>query len=115
MQQIETMFRKEVDVIVSPATSSIAPKIQKDVLAFGESDFEQTARLMNYIIHGNITGIPAIVFPCGYDDDNAHFFADPGSSFERGLVIQDCKSVRVIVSKWMAQTANLCRHFGSCT
>jgi len=69
MRQIETLFREEVDVIVSPATSSIAPKIQKDALAFGESDPEQTARLMNYIIHGNITGIPAIVFPCGYDDD----------------------------------------------
>jgi len=69
MRQIETLFREEVDVIVSPATSSIAPKIQKDALAFGESDFGQTARLMHYIIHGNVTGIPAIVFPCGYDDD----------------------------------------------
>ena len=68
MRQIESIFREEVDVIVSPATSSIAPMIQKDAVTYGESDIEQTTRLMKYIIHGNMTGIPGIVFPCGYDD-----------------------------------------------
>ncbi|GFH51217.1 hypothetical protein CTEN210_07693 [Chaetoceros tenuissimus] len=67
MKHIEKLFRDEVDIILSPATAITAPKIEKDSLAVGEYDPIQTSKLMKFIIHGNMTGIPAIIFPCDYD------------------------------------------------
>jgi len=69
MRQVEELFHNKVDIIVSPATASIAPEIKADTLTHGESNMEGTAYLMRYIIHGNMTGIPGIVFPVGYDVD----------------------------------------------
>ncbi len=67
MKHIEELFRNEIDVILSPATASIAPKMKDDVRLYGELNLKQTADLMRFIIHGNLTGIPGIVFPIGYD------------------------------------------------
>ena len=67
MKHIEKLFRDEVDIILSPATAITAPRIEKDSLAVGEYDPVQTSKLMKYIIHGNMTGIPAIIIPCNYD------------------------------------------------
>lgn len=68
MDHIETLFRDQIDVLLSPATAQVAPEIQSDVLAYGESNLNQTANLMKYIVHGNFTGIPGLVFPIGYDE-----------------------------------------------
>ncbi len=69
MKKIEDLFKTQMDVLISPATACLAPKIQSDVFAEGESNFKQTAALMKYMIHGNFTGIPGISFPVDYDDD----------------------------------------------
>jgi Asp-tRNA(Asn)/Glu-tRNA(Gln) amidotransferase A subunit family amidase len=71
MNHIEDLFQNKVDVILSPATPCCAPILKDDVLSYGESNLSQTSALMRYIIHGNFTGIPAIVFPVAYDDDTA--------------------------------------------
>jgi len=67
MDFIEDLFRTKVQVLISPATASVAPKIENDILSHGESNLTQTAALMKYMILGNFTGIPGLVFPIGYD------------------------------------------------
>ena len=68
MDHIEDIFQNKVDIILSPGTPCCAPILKDDVLSYGESNLSQTSALMRYIIHGNFTGIPAIVFPVAYDD-----------------------------------------------
>jgi len=57
----------DVDVIVSPATAVTAPPIPADAIAAGESDLSTVTELMRYVFPGNLTGLPAISFPVGYD------------------------------------------------
>lgn len=69
MKHIEDLFKNKVDVIVSPATPCCAPVLKHDALSDGESNMPQTSALMRYAIHGNFTGVPAIVFPIAYDSE----------------------------------------------
>jgi Asp-tRNA(Asn)/Glu-tRNA(Gln) amidotransferase A subunit family amidase len=71
MSQMEDIFRNKVDVILSPATPCTAPILKSDAMSHGESNLAQTSKLMRYMIHGNLTGIPAIVFPIAYDEDTS--------------------------------------------
>ena len=71
MQQIEDLFRNKVDVILSPATPCCAPLFEKSARPRGESNLAQTTALMKYVIHGNLCGIPAIVFPIAYDEETS--------------------------------------------
>ena len=71
MHHIEDLFQNKVDVILSPATPCTAPLMRDDVASCGESNLSETSALMRYMIHGNLTGIPAMVFPCGYDDETS--------------------------------------------
>jgi len=57
----------DVDVIVSPATAVTAPPIPANAIADGESDLSVVTELMRYVFSGNLTGLPAISFPVGYD------------------------------------------------
>lgn len=65
----DNVFTK-VDVILSPGTATPAPMIPPDVIETGEMNLIQTTDLMKYAILGNFIGIPAIVFPIDYDNDN---------------------------------------------
>lgn len=71
MHQIEDLFRNKVDILVSPAVPCCAPLLREDTLSHGESNTVQTSTFMRYMIHGNLTGVPAIVFPIGYDEETA--------------------------------------------
>lgn len=71
MDLMEDMFRNKVDIILSPATPCVAPQFREDAMSHGESNLSKTAQLMRYAILGNFTGIPAMVFPVGYDDETS--------------------------------------------
>mmetsp|Transcript_10144 Transcript_10144/g.21963 ORF Transcript_10144/g.21963 Transcript_10144/m.21963 type:complete len:607 (-) Transcript_10144:158-1978(-) len=71
MDLMEDMFRDKVDIILSPATPCVAPQLREDAMSHGESNLTQTAQLMRYAVLGNFTGIPAMVFPVGYDDETS--------------------------------------------
>mmetsp|Transcript_33139 Transcript_33139/g.49336 ORF Transcript_33139/g.49336 Transcript_33139/m.49336 type:complete len:623 (-) Transcript_33139:236-2104(-) len=71
MHHIEVLFQNKVDIILSPATPCTAPLMRDDVASHGESNLSETAALMKYMIHGNLTGIPGLVFPIAYDDETS--------------------------------------------
>lgn len=57
------------DVIVTPATARTAPPIPADSLGTGESNLENTDLIMRFAPAGNLTGLPALACPAGYDAD----------------------------------------------
>jgi Asp-tRNA(Asn)/Glu-tRNA(Gln) amidotransferase A subunit family amidase len=59
---------KKVDLIITPATGCTAPLIPKDALPDGESDLSVLAEIMRFATPPNLTGLPAISFPAGYDN-----------------------------------------------
>jgi len=57
----------QVDVLATPATGRTAPVIPRDSLATGESNLPMTTRIMLFAPAANLTGLPAVSFPAGYD------------------------------------------------
>lgn len=55
------------DVIVTPATGVVAPPIPKAALSGGESDLTTLVEIMRFAPPANMTGLPAISFPAGYN------------------------------------------------
>ncbi len=58
---------KEIDVIVTPTTAITAPEINEKALPEGESDLTSTTQLMRFATATNLTGLPSITLPVGYD------------------------------------------------
>jgi len=59
----------EADVIVAPATGLVAPPIKPRALPDGDSDLTLLVEIMRYAQPANLTGLPAIAFPAGYNHD----------------------------------------------
>lgn len=63
---------EQVDAIVTPTTGLTAPIIPKAALSSGESDMATLTEIMRFVTPANLTGLPAISFPVGYDCRPSH-------------------------------------------
>ncbi|MBI5496512.1 MAG: amidase [Deltaproteobacteria bacterium] len=66
LRMMDGLFDR-VDAVVTPTTGGTAGLIAADTLSTGESDMGVMERMMRFILLGNLTGVPAISFPAGYD------------------------------------------------
>jgi len=66
MRIINDIF-STVDVVLSPATAKSAQPFPVQNPTLGWSDLSIDTEYMRFIFPGNLTGIPSIVFPAGYD------------------------------------------------
>jgi Asp-tRNA(Asn)/Glu-tRNA(Gln) amidotransferase A subunit family amidase len=60
---------KTVDVIATPTTPRTAPLVPRNALGTGESDLATLDRMTRFVAASNLTGLPAISFPAGYDGE----------------------------------------------
>lgn len=64
-QKIFDEVLKDVDVIVTPSSGIVSPRIPQND-AHGWSDLSSVTESMRFIFPGNLVGLPAITFPVGY-------------------------------------------------
>ncbi len=68
-QQFQAML-KEADVIITPTTANTAPPLLPDALAAGQSDDLVLEQMTAFSYAANLTGLPALSVPAGYDEGN---------------------------------------------
>jgi Asp-tRNA(Asn)/Glu-tRNA(Gln) amidotransferase A subunit family amidase len=66
MAAFDTVFQ-EIDVILTPGTAKTAQPFPLADPSAGWSDLSIDTEYMRYVYPGNLTGLPAISFPAGYD------------------------------------------------
>lgn len=87
-QELNGIF-DDVDAIVTPAAARTAPPLPDDALKTGESNITLVDNLMRYAHSANLTGLPAISFPAGYDSQGLPIgFQAMGRHWDERLLLQ---------------------------
>ena len=80
---------QNVDAIITPATGRTAPVLPAKALRSGESNLELTDQIMRFAPAANLTGLPAIAFPAGYDREGLPIgFQAMGRAWEEHLLLR---------------------------
>ncbi len=78
----------EVDMLLTPATACTAPVISAKVARTGESNLGLLEQLMRFAPAANLTGLPAISFPAGYNAEGMPIGMQAmGRPFEEDLLL----------------------------
>ncbi|KAG0266500.1 hypothetical protein DFQ27_009706 [Actinomortierella ambigua] len=78
-----------VDVIATPTIAKLPTRIHPDALHFGESNYRNTAKVMQFMMQANFTGIPGITAVAGYSSETAKDSSgvSTAADYESGLPI----------------------------
>lgn len=69
MAFLKKIFEEDgVDCILTPGLGMKVPRIPDDALEYGEGNLMTTTQMMRYMGIGNLTGVPGMTLPVGYDD-----------------------------------------------
>ena len=68
IQVMKSVF-SQVDIIVTPSAACTAPLMSPEHTTHGYVDLPTTKKLVRYTLLGNMTGVPAIAIPVGYDSN----------------------------------------------
>jgi Asp-tRNA(Asn)/Glu-tRNA(Gln) amidotransferase A subunit family amidase len=60
---------ENVDAILTPATATTAPRYHDDAVGGDELDEANTNRMVTFTFAQNLSGLPAVAVPCGYDGE----------------------------------------------
>ena len=97
----------QVDVIVTPTTAVTAPLIPADALPDGESDLSTITEIMRFAFPANLTGLPAITFPAGYDASGMPTGVQViGGYWQEALLLRIAHAAEQVVPRRLPQ-----RHF----
>lgn len=64
----------EVDVIATPTTANLPPRLNRDRLLTGISDLDSLSQTMRYAVPANMLGFPAITMPAGFVTAHSRHF-----------------------------------------
>ncbi|XP_048577775.1 fatty acid amide hydrolase isoform X1 [Nematostella vectensis] len=68
MQFLEDFFQEQkIDCIITPALGIKVPKIPSGAISHGEANTPQMSAMMRFMQLGNLTGVPCMTLPVGYD------------------------------------------------
>ncbi len=90
----------QVHAIVTPMTGCTAPPIPANTLPDGESDLTTLIEVMRFATPANLTGLPAISFPAGYDGKGLPIgFQAIGRAWEEHLLLRLAHAADQIVER----------------
>ena len=91
---------KRVHGIITPTIGMTAPKIPTDAIKTGESNLGLTTSIMRFATAANLTGLPAITFPAGYDDAGMPIgFQVMGRAWKEDLLLRIAFAVQAQMTK----------------
>ncbi|KAF9208873.1 hypothetical protein BGZ59_010385 [Podila verticillata] len=74
-----------VDIIVTPSTANLPPKVNAGAVSHGESNFVNNVKTMQYAMMANFTGIPGVSAVAGYTKEE--YIHSDGQKYQTGLPI----------------------------
>lgn len=96
---------QEVDAILTPTTALTAPVIPQAALSNGWSDLSTDTEMMRYVYSGNLTGLPAISFPVGYDSHNMPIGMQAmGRHWEENLLLRIAYNAEIRMERALPST-----------
>jgi len=96
---------REVDVILTPGTAMTAPIVPPQALSAGWSDLGTDTEMMRFVYPGNLTGLPAITFPVGYDANGMPVSMQAmGRHWEEHLLLRIAYNAELYTTRKLPQT-----------
>ncbi|MBM3128567.1 MAG: amidase [Chloroflexi bacterium] len=91
---------EQVNVILTPVAGCVAPKIPPDALPDGESDLTTLMEIMRFATPANLTGLPAISFPAGYDSAGLPVGCQAiGRPWEENILLRLARAAEQVVER----------------